>query len=109
MILLQSCLVITVKAQEGHDVLREKYLSFSEDSLQTNSTIYYAFKVRDAALKESGKHSLNYFRSLNNIGVAYNLKEINDSAGFTGCSVMNCYKKKRSIISSPPKPYFTTI
>ena len=78
--MLQALIFFSAHGQNTHDALRIKYLSLSGDSTKNDSTILYAFKVRDAALKQPGNKGFNYYRSLNNIGYAYNLKELNKKA-----------------------------
>ena len=62
-------------AQLNHDALRKIYLRLGKDSTKKDSTLLIAFKIEDAAVKEFGTQSMEYFRALNNIGVTYSDRE----------------------------------
>ncbi|TDG36311.1 CHAT domain-containing protein [Pedobacter changchengzhani] len=62
-------------AQLNQDALRKIYFRLATDSTKKDSTLLIAFKIKDAAVKEFGSQSMEYFRALNNIGVTYSERE----------------------------------
>lgn len=79
-ILLICSAPLLLQAQQKHDALRKKYLAFTDEKYNEDSALVYAFKTKDAAIKEFGTHSMPYCRALNNVGYVYDLKSQNDSA-----------------------------
>ncbi len=60
-----------VRAQNDHSALLKKYELFEEDTLHQDSALFYAYKVRDAAIRKFGERHVEYFRAENNIGYIF--------------------------------------
>ncbi len=61
---------IQLCAQQPYAVLRKKYDSFAANKT-LDSALIYAYKTKEAALKEFGPNSVNYLRSTSSIGFCY--------------------------------------
>ncbi len=55
-------------AQQSWQEVRKQYLILSNDTAKKDSALLYAYKLKEIALKQYGKESNEYYRSLNSIG-----------------------------------------
>ncbi|CAN5334901.1 hypothetical protein BH09BAC6_BH09BAC6_09380 [soil metagenome] len=91
-------LISTATAQQNWQDVRKQYLKFSNDTTKKDSAFIYAHKLKEISLKDYGKNSNEYFRSLNSIGYCQLLLKQYDNAGDTWLSLYKLLRNKNDTI-----------